>query len=428
MIVKLEDSSGIDWVKAKIEHDAGFDEVSLRLTEEENTYFGIWKVHSTHSKTYQTIFTARNNKGEQNSITLAWSDACSPPNGGNWTLDGNCTISGVNGVDNGNFTVDGGYTLTIQNGATFAWNSGKSITITNGSIVINAGGQSKQTNLWMTDADGDTYALSGASQYAQDSTPANCVRRNTIIQGKYDCDDNNASIYPGAVCRATTGGCDVAEICQDSGSCPADVRLTTVTFTYKGASVTYGTVEHNGECWMDRNLGASQVATAYNDSAAYGDLFQWGRLDDGHQTCTSNTTTTLSSTDNPGHSNFIYGGGSLLSDWRSPQNNNLWQGVSGTNNPCPSGWRLPTYAEWDAERASWSQQNYNGAFASPLKLTAAGIRESQYAWLATVGSWGYYWSSTVVGADAYYVIFSSTEALTTGHIRAYGISVRCVRD
>src|SRR5690554_918324 len=31
-----------------------------------------------------------------------------------------------------------------------------------------------------------------------------------------------------------------------------------------------------GEIWMDRNLGASQVATSSTDEAAYGDLYQWG--------------------------------------------------------------------------------------------------------------------------------------------------------
>ena len=116
-----------------------------------------------------------------------------------------------------------------------------------------------------------------------------------------------------------------------------------ITFTYKGYSVTYGTVKNptTSECWMDRNLGASQVATVYNDSEAYGDLFQWGRLDDGHQTRTSGTTTDLSSTDIPGHSNFIYGMVSPY-DWRSPQNDNLWQGEGDIYNPCPSGWRRPT--------------------------------------------------------------------------------------
>ena len=212
-----------------------------------------------------------------------------------------------------------------------------------------------------------------------------------------------------------------------SGSCVADCD-NSVTFTYKGSSVTYGTFSSQGKCWLDRNLGASRVATAYNDSAAYGDLFQWGRLNDGHQTRTSGTTTTLSRSDNPGHSNFIYCPVSYT-DWRLPQNNNLWQGVLGINNPCPSGWRLPTNTEWDTERASWSQQNYNGAYASSLKLTAAGDRVYNDASLANVGSRGLYWASTVgTGAYARFLSFDSSGAVMNGTYRAFGFSVRCIQD
>jgi hypothetical protein len=45
--------------------------------------------------------------------------------------------------------------------------------------------------------------------------------------------------------------------------------------------------------WLDRNLGATQVATSLNDSDAYGDLYQWGRAKDGHEK--SSTTTIASS-------------------------------------------------------------------------------------------------------------------------------------
>jgi uncharacterized protein (TIGR02145 family) len=169
------------------------------------------------------------------------------------------------------------------------------------------------------------------------------------------------------------------------------------------------------------------VATSSTDANAYGDLYQWGRLTDGHQIRTSGTTNTLSSTDNPGHSNFIRAPGSP-SDWRSPQNNNLWQGVSGTNNPCPSGYRLPTYAELDAERASWSSSNAAGAFASPLKLPVAGNRDNNLGSLYSVGSGGLYWSSTVDGSNARYLNFSSSNAGVYGIVRAYGFSVRCIKD
>jgi len=201
-----------------------------------------------------------------------------------------------------------------------------------------------------------------------------------------------------------------------------------ITFTYKGDLVTYGTVESQGRCWLDRNLGASRVATAHNDSLAYGDLFQWGRLDDGHQDRNSETITTLSSADTPGHSNFIMNQ-DFPYDWRSPQNNNLWQGVNGINNPCPLGWRIPTTAEWDTERLSWSQQNYIGAFASPLKLTAAGYRFYGNASLGNVGSIGNYWGNTTMGgASAYVLCFYGSNADVYDGARAGGFSVRCLKD
>ena len=55
---------------------------------------------------------------------------------------------------------------------------------------------------------------------------------------------------------------------------------------------------------------------------------------------------------------------------------NLWQGVNGINNPCPSGYRIPTEAELDAEHLSWSSDNSAGAIASALKLPMAGYRSS----------------------------------------------------
>ena len=35
------------------------------------------------------------------------------------------------------------------------------------------------------------------------------------------------------------------------------------------------TVTSAGQVWMDRNLGASRVATSFDDEEAYGDLYQW---------------------------------------------------------------------------------------------------------------------------------------------------------
>ena len=186
-----------------------------------------------------------------------------------------------------------------------------------------------------------------------------------------------------------------------------------------------------GKTWMDRNLGASQVATSSNDAAAYGDLYQWGRYTEGHEVRTSGTTSTNATTAVPSDGNtwdglFIIETSSPY-DWLTPQDNTLWQGVAGTNNPCPSGFRLPTEAEWDDERLSWSSDNAAGAFGSPLKLVVGGYRDHSTGSLGFVGDYGYYWSSSVSGANAKVLYFSGIADMNERR-RANGFSVRCIKD
>jgi uncharacterized protein (TIGR02145 family) len=198
--------------------------------------------------------------------------------------------------------------------------------------------------------------------------------------------------------------------------------------------------------WLNNNLGAdyanttkasfnpAKQATASNDQNAYGSRFQWGRGADGHElinwtgstagTAVNGTTSTLSTTDIPGNSNFITTS-SGVNDWRNPQNVNLWQGVNGVNNPCPSGYRLPTAAEWTTELNSWSPLTSVGAFTSSLKLPAPGYRNEQTGTLPHTGSFGHYWSSTVNGTNSsglYYGSFVSQDS----PMRARGQSVRCI--
>ena len=182
------------------------------------------------------------------------------------------------------------------------------------------------------------------------------------------------------------------------------------------------------KCWKDRNLGATQVAMSSTDALAYGDLYQWGRLGDGHQNRTSPQTGILSANDVPGHSSFITASASPYDDWRNPQNDNLWQGLGGVNNPCPQGFRLPTAAEWEIEMVSWDSYDTAGAFASPLKLVPAGYRNDGDGALGNAGSVGYYWSSTVNGSESRNLRFFSGYTNMYNINRAYGFSVRCIKD
>jgi hypothetical protein len=185
-----------------------------------------------------------------------------------------------------------------------------------------------------------------------------------------------------------------------------------------------------GQVWMDRNLGALRVATKSADPDSYGSLYQWGRLGDGHEYRASPTTTTLSSGDVPNHGRFIVVSQQYdsIRDWRSTPNNNLWQGESGINNPCPAGFRLPTSAELTIEQLSWSSDNAAGAFASPLKLVLGGHRDRFYAQLAFAGRYGQYWTSTVSGGNSANLFLSSIAAIMQITDRANGCSVRCLKD
>ena len=188
------------------------------------------------------------------------------------------------------------------------------------------------------------------------------------------------------------------------------------------------TVTSAGQVWMDRNLGASRVATSFDDEEAYGDLYQWGRGADGNERRTSSTTPIISSSDVPSHGSFITPTSSPY-NWRTPQNDNLWQGGSGTNNPCPSRFRLPTKTELNTEKVSWQSDSQAGAFASPTKLVRAGCRD-QYDGKINDDehSFGNYWSSTIIDSYSWMLRIRSDGSNIGGLYRRSGFSVRCIKD
>ena len=190
-----------------------------------------------------------------------------------------------------------------------------------------------------------------------------------------------------------------------------------------------------GRIWMDRNLGATRVATSSTDSQAFGDLYQWGRRPDGHQCRNSPTTTVISSVEQPNHGDFIISPNSSPWDWLVPQNANLWQGVNGINNPCPTGYRLPTSAEYNTEKATWTSLDYTGAYASNLKLTIAGVRSGSTIIYLNGGAG--YWTSTALNGGSTGLNFGNYGNSSTGNpsgapfelnSRVGGASVRCIKN
>jgi hypothetical protein len=246
--------------------------------------------------------------------------------------------------------------------------------------------------------------------------------------------------------KATSG--TMQGVDTNSAYTSSPVGSETVTFSYGGNTVTYGTIlsATTQRKWLDRNLGATRVAQAINDYQAYGDLFQWGRVADGHQFVTRTGTSAAdatfangitlttepygtSSTDEPSNSKFIVVPTGDNLDWRNPQNNDLWQGVNGKNNPCPSGWRIPTQAEWFAEGFT----NGNDAYAK-LKLTVTGQRGVLNGNLRNV-DYGIYWSSTSIEDPGYgfYTNHFQMTASTVGSSSSFtdrgnGEACRCIKE
>jgi uncharacterized protein (TIGR02145 family) len=184
-----------------------------------------------------------------------------------------------------------------------------------------------------------------------------------------------------------------------------------------------------GKVWMDRNLGATQVAESSTDEASYGDLYQWGRKKDGHQIRTSRA---YPGPVKSGAEDDWFIKGSY--DWLDRKDDTRWAAprTANDNDPCPPGFKVPSQAELEAERNNgfWEndspQNNASGALNSVLRLPMAGYRTPTGV-LPPAGSNGNYWSSTVGNTSAVYLRFDGDNAVTGGQFRANGCSVRCIK-
>jgi len=222
---------------------------------------------------------------------------------------------------------------------------------------------------------------------------------------------------------------------------PASPDCTVYSNAAHTSTLTFQCHNLGANTRLDPNTYVSDGDAVDYDIKGY--LYQWGRPSDGHQLRSSVSTTTLATADNPGNAKFITNSASPF-DWRSPQNDALWGAAKTANDPCPAGYRVPTQAEWgsifsggttsgsytSATSNTWAWTGNGYKINNALFLPAAGDRDRSSGSLTYTGSYGYYWSSTVNGTGAYYLYFNSSSVDPSYNLnsRAFGFSVRCVKE
>ena len=122
--------------------------------------------------------------------------------------------------------------------------------------------------------------------------------------------------------------------------------------------------------------------------------------------------------------------------------NGSWTDGSKTpNDPCPTGYRVPTRDQWAGVLANNTQTSV-GSFTSSatnygsgkklgdqLMLPATGYRDKNNGAMINRGKFGLYWSSTRYdNDDAGHLLFNSSGTITNADDRTGGYSVRCVAE
>ena len=230
---------------------------------------------------------------------------------------------------------------------------------------------------------------------------------------------------------------------QITGGTPA-LNKVLVSDTYGNVSwqslgsLGYAAYEYitdpTGRVWLDRNLGASRVAQTMSDNLAYGDYYQWGRKADGHEKVTWTSNITASSTNgtsstktNTPDSKFILTSISD-NDWRSNKDDNLWN-YGSSNNPCPSGFRVPSKPELASLQNAYGGMATNSdAFSSPLHLPSSGDRSISDGTVLNAGQWVALWTSTPNGNQMWMYGYTVNYNVTYSFSRAVGLPIRCTKN
>jgi len=186
----------------------------------------------------------------------------------------------------------------------------------------------------------------------------------------------------------------------------------------------------NGVRWATRNVNTPGTFTT--SSEGYGYFYQWNSKVGWPST---GAIGSIAATDGSTTWNSSWEGG-----YTTPSTSDTWISVS---DPCPSGWRVPTYAEietlldatkvtstWTNESNVYGEKFTDKTTGNSIFLPASGYRNYSDGTLNKVGSNDYYWGSTAGSAagSADYLYFDSNRADWGYNFYANGHSVRPVAE
>jgi uncharacterized protein (TIGR02145 family) len=291
---------------------------------------------------------------------------------------------------------------------------------------------------------GVTFSAPAGTFNTGNGTIVFTVTGTPVVTGYWAVTLNVGNIIPCAInFTVSNAPANPATCGGDPG--PAEGATGCVTFNYRGQTVTYTTVRAgDGRIWLQQNLGSPQVAFHHLDVSSFGDYFQWGRWDDGHQDPNSTVITggpllLNPSTISSGNPNFIQGTTTSTKWWNTGGlATDTWSGSIATStngkDPCAAlgaGWRMPTAAEWQNLGMHEDLEGAMAAFMTNLKLPATGYRLSWGGMVFRNGDNGNYWSSTAANNNTAKVLayddntYSATVAPSE---RGQGYSCRCIKD
>lgn len=210
-------------------------------------------------------------------------------------------------------------------------------------------------------------------------------------------------------------------------SCPTDGVVAYDARDEKAYHVQKITTGSDTLCWMTDNLDLAGGTVLYSDGSNVPEGYL-ATSGDAYYTLPGSSTSGFSDTavanvynsdsKNCGDGSPCY---SYYSYAAATAGTNPSAGAA-TSDICPKGWRLPTQAEFNVLKDTYTTGT--ALTAAPFRGVYAGYYDSSFNY---GGSRGYYWSSTASNAsDAYYLIFNSSIANTNNYSKNRGFSVRCV--